>query len=298
MSSDSLLRAVRRQLALGRLLPLGPPADSSWIAERAAVSVLRHLARELPGIRVDALRLGPDPDAASAGRWEPGPPDGGTGGRAAAPMGAVTGGPLRIEASFAATAAQPLPARAQQLRTVLNRGAADRLGLDVARVDLVVTGLLEEGEDAGPESAHDGRGGAPVSGPDGHRPPVLTSGGSGTPPGRGADGTVRRGSLTAAVTAGVLGVPGVMRPEERADGTGADVSVSDTRQPPARHVGLRLVVDGHRRVPEVVRQARAAAVRRAGPGAPGPLSVSVVVTEAVTTDAVAPGRPGARSGPG
>ncbi|MGC3004257.1 nucleopolyhedrovirus P10 family protein, partial [Streptomyces sp. G35A] len=35
-TADRWTRAVREQVGLGRLLPLGGPRDGAWIAERAA----------------------------------------------------------------------------------------------------------------------------------------------------------------------------------------------------------------------------------------------------------------------
>ncbi|WP_344296169.1 hypothetical protein, partial [Streptomyces synnematoformans] len=58
MTAGSWERAVREQVGLGRLLPLGAAADGAWIAERAAASVLRHAAAEVRGARVTALRVG------------------------------------------------------------------------------------------------------------------------------------------------------------------------------------------------------------------------------------------------
>ncbi|MET9473777.1 hypothetical protein ABZY04_17860, partial [Streptomyces sp. NPDC002922] len=42
--ADGWTAAVRQRLGLGRLLPLGGPADGAWISERAAVAVLRRSA--------------------------------------------------------------------------------------------------------------------------------------------------------------------------------------------------------------------------------------------------------------
>lgn len=44
-TADRWTRAVREQLRLGRLLPLGGPGDGAWIAERAAREVLLVAAR-------------------------------------------------------------------------------------------------------------------------------------------------------------------------------------------------------------------------------------------------------------
>ncbi|WP_234380547.1 hypothetical protein [Streptomyces sp. CMB-StM0423] len=59
MTAGSWERAVREQVGLGRLLPLGGAADGTWIAERAAAGVLRRAAAEVREARVTGLRIGP-----------------------------------------------------------------------------------------------------------------------------------------------------------------------------------------------------------------------------------------------
>lgn len=129
---------VRQQVGLGRFLPLGGPYDGAWIAERAAGGALREAAeREVPEVRLDGIRLGlADPDRAA----DPAVPP---------PPSALPPGPLRLTAEFAATAAWPLPETASRLRTALAVAATERLGLDVAEVDLRVTKLLDEEPGAG-----------------------------------------------------------------------------------------------------------------------------------------------------
>ncbi|MFH8760140.1 hypothetical protein [Streptomyces atroolivaceus] len=129
--ADGWTSAVRQRLGLGRLLPLGGPADGSWIAERAATTVLRDAATG-SGAVLGTVRIAPaDEDHA------PEPPVPG-------PTGALPPGPLRIEAGFSATARRPLTATADALRAALLTAAAQRLGLVVEEVDLRVTDLLEE----------------------------------------------------------------------------------------------------------------------------------------------------------
>ncbi|MEU2249737.1 hypothetical protein [Streptomyces sp. NPDC019224] len=124
--------AVRQRVALGRLLPLGGPADGAWIAERAAVAVLRRaVAGPAPGPVLGELRIAvADPESAPAAQVPP-------------PASALPPGPLRIEATMSATADRPLPAAAEALRAALLSAAARRLGLVVTEVDLQVTGLLD-----------------------------------------------------------------------------------------------------------------------------------------------------------
>jgi len=135
MTADSWTRAVRHQLRLGRLLPLGDRREGTWIAERAAEGVLRDAARQVRGVRLGALRIAlADPENAH----EPAVPP---------PPGALPPGPLRITADFAAVATEPLPATASRLRTALATAAAERLGLVVDEVDLRVTVLLDHMDD-------------------------------------------------------------------------------------------------------------------------------------------------------
>ncbi|MGN5632855.1 hypothetical protein [Streptomyces sp. AC154] len=137
--ADGWTAAVRQRLGLGRLLPLGGPADGAWISERAAVAVLRRAVRG-PGPVLGELRIAvADPETAP-------------GARVPSPPSALPPGPLRIEATMAATADQPLPAAAAALRSALLAAASLRLGLEVREVDLQVTELLEtEPERAEPE---------------------------------------------------------------------------------------------------------------------------------------------------
>lgn len=128
--------AVRQRLGLGRLLPLGGPADRAWISERAAVAVLRRAAvGPGSGPVLGELRIAvADPDTAPKPELPP-------------PPSALPPGPLRIEATMAATADQPLPTAAAALREALLTAAAQRLGLVVTEVDLRVTELLERSPD-------------------------------------------------------------------------------------------------------------------------------------------------------
>ncbi|MGI5249589.1 hypothetical protein [Actinacidiphila glaucinigra] len=154
MTADRLTRAVRRQLGLGRVLPLGGPGDSVWVTERAAAGVLRAAAGAVPGIRLGALRIGtadgpggadgPDgPDGSDGSDGEPGDAAGLP--AESAPSGALPRRPLRVEAGFEATPERPLPDSAGRLRDALWRAATEDVGLETEAVDLTVTGLLEEG---------------------------------------------------------------------------------------------------------------------------------------------------------
>ncbi|WP_327702181.1 hypothetical protein OG530_10065 [Streptomyces decoyicus] len=136
MAANQLAQTVRAQLGIGRVLPLGGPADGSWITEQAAAGALRAAAGTPAGVRIGTLRLSvADPGHAP----EPAVP---------APPSALPPGPLRIEADFTAVADRPLPTLADQVRTALLEAAVRELGLVVGVVDLRVTGLLEGDEAA------------------------------------------------------------------------------------------------------------------------------------------------------
>ncbi|MEV5599284.1 hypothetical protein [Streptomyces sp. NPDC052496] len=236
MAGDQLVTAVRRQLGLGRLLPLGGPADGAWIAERAAAGVLREVGDAVPGLRVGTLRLSlADADTAP----EPAVPS---------PPSALPPGPLLIEADFAATAGRPVPASAGLLREALLAGAAERLGLEVSAVDLRVTDLLDEDEEK--ERAREKERDEEAAG---------GSGGDASPggaPGAGGATAGDAGPLEAAV----LRVPGVVglvpalgalsRPVRQEDG----------------HVLVQLAAAPDRRTLDVARAVRGAVEEAAGGG--------------------------------
>ncbi|MEU6258269.1 nucleopolyhedrovirus P10 family protein [Streptomyces sp. NPDC047043] len=132
MTAEQWVHAVRHQLGVGRLLPLGGARDGAWISEGAAEGVLRRAAGELRGVRLETLRIAlADAEDTS----DPAVP---------APPSALPPGPLRVTARFAATAAEPLPTTADLLRTTLAAAATELLGLAVTEVDLRVTALLDE----------------------------------------------------------------------------------------------------------------------------------------------------------
>ena len=151
MTADGWTKAVREQLGLGRVLPLGGPHDGAWITESAARAALRRAAESLPGLSLGRLRISSvdsggkqSEDAGGYGHETAVPP----------PPSALPPGPLRVTADLAAMAgpaAEPLPATAARLRQALFTAAADRLGLTVAEVDLRVTHLVET--DTGPSGS-------------------------------------------------------------------------------------------------------------------------------------------------
>ncbi|MEW2050308.1 nucleopolyhedrovirus P10 family protein [Streptomyces sp. NPDC005476] len=216
MTADGWTSAVRHQLALGRLLPLGGPRDGAWITGVAAEAVLRRAARSVEGVRLSTLEIaGADP----AGVYEPAVPP---------PPGALPPGPLRVTADIAAYASEPLPATASRLRSALAAAATERLGLAVSEVDLRVTALLDE--DPEPQAAR------PAPEP----PPV---------------GTAQHGD-EARATVAALSVPGVtrltdvigraVRIEEREHATAL----------PRRHARVEIAVSAHHRAVDVAREVR------------------------------------------
>ncbi|MFD5339683.1 nucleopolyhedrovirus P10 family protein [Streptomyces hawaiiensis] len=230
MTADRWTQAVRHQLGIGRLLPLGDARDGAWIAERAAEAVLRSAAWDAPGVRLDALRV---TAAGTADTAEPAVP---------APPSALPPGPLRVTAEFAATASQPLPATATLLRATLATAATRRLGLTVAEVDLRVTGLLDEER------------------------PAEAGAGTGLPePPRAASAD---GGDEARVAAAALGVQGVLHltgtlghPVHIEELPGEEAAL------PHRHVRLELAVGADQRARDVAREVRTV-VRRALPDHP------------------------------
>lgn len=271
---DALARAVRRQLGLGALLPLGDPADGAWITEEAVAGVLRRAARGVAGVRLGALRVTTAGSASGAV-----PPSG-----FPAPPGALPPGPLRCAADLTAALVpgavphefahgvphEPLYETADRLRTALWAVSEERLGLEWAAIDLRVTDVLADLPPEGDGTAEPDQGTpAPPA------PPAPSSAGSGP---------------AAPVRAAALAVPGVAR-EHAVLGAGRD---------PAARVQIA-VAGGH----------RAADVARAVRGALGPAPVAVVVTAVDPTEAGAEGhrahrrtvdpgavRPGSPGGPG
>ncbi|MER7201145.1 nucleopolyhedrovirus P10 family protein [Streptomyces sp. CB01635] len=225
MSADRWTQAVRHQLGLGRLVPLGGPRDGCWLAESAARSALRQAVQSVHGVRLGSLRVElADPD----GSYESAVP---------APPSALPPGPLRIVAECAAAPDEPLPTAASRLRAALNGAASDGLGLAVAEVDLRVTALLDDG----PETEA-----AP-----GHSEPDIADGGQAK-----ADSDEERAGQAA------LSVPGVARLTGSLGGLGRAVHIGERPEGaatlPRRHVRIELAVSGGRRVLDVARDVRTA----------------------------------------
>lgn len=225
MTGNGWTEAVRRQLGLGRVLPLGGPGDGSWLTEACADGVLRHAAEQVNGVRLGALRVAlADPSTAYAPSVPP-------------PPSALPPGPLRITAEFAAEPSEPLPAAAARLRAALFAAADERLGLAVEEVDLSVTTLLDAGQ-------------APVDVPkDTETPPD----GAQAAPGSGDE---------ARAASAALEVPGVRRLTGALGGFGRAVHLDDAPAAdtalPRRHARVELATDREHRALDVALAVRAA----------------------------------------
>ncbi|MEU6826818.1 nucleopolyhedrovirus P10 family protein [Streptomyces atriruber] len=242
MTGEGWTQAVRRQLGLGRVLPLGGAADGAWVTESAVDGALRRMAERVPGVRLGTVRVAPAaPDEASVAAV-PSPPS------------ALPPGPLRIVAEFAAVAGDPLPAAADRLRVALSE-AADGLGLVTDGVDLRVTALLDTAEEGGEE----GR-----SGP--HTP---TAGDSDDQKEDGDDSDEARAERAALAVPGVARLTGVL---------GRAVHIEQhpaTGALPRRHARVELATDHGHRALDVALAVRAAV----GADLPDHPSVAVLVTE-------------------
>ncbi|WP_129297030.1 hypothetical protein [Streptomyces lydicus] len=247
MAANQWAQAVRVQLGIGRVLPLGGPADGSWITEQAATGALRAAAGTPAGVHLGSLRLSvADPDRAP----QPAVP---------APPSALPPGPLRIEADFAAVAGRPLPTVADQVRTALLEASVRELGLVVGVVDLQVSELLDEDEAPSPPPAD------------------RTQGPPATPSAEERSGATQEGP--AGPTAVARGVPGVARLAPVLGGASRAVRYTDG------HVLIQLATaPGYRAldVSSAVRRAVAAA-----PAAPSTVAVLVTAVGTELTDAPA-----------
>lgn len=224
VATDRLARAVREQLTLGRLLPLGGPADGAWLTEQAARSVLRRAEARVAGARLGSLRIGLADPARAARPAVP------------APVSALPPGPLRIGVTCVAVAGQPLQSVTQELRTALHACATERLGLEIDSIDLRVTELLEELPPAAPP--------APLPVP--ARKPHISAGMVAL----AAAATAVPG--VAALTPVLGGSAQPLRAEDRTDAEGV---------PLGRHVQVQLAVAEGYRALDVARAVRVAVGR-------------------------------------
>ncbi|MFG2142003.1 hypothetical protein [Streptomyces sp. NPDC048650] len=228
MAGIELALAVRQQLGIGRVLPLGGPADGSWITERAAAAVLRAAVGTTAGMRLGALRLTVADPAAGTPAVPP-------------PPSALPPGPLRITADLRAPDDRPLPGAADELRAALLAAADRELGLVVGSVDLRISGLLTADEE--PAATDTGAG----------REPAATE--TGAPPETGGapqDGTEGQPDGPDSLAAVVLGVPGVAGLAPALGGR------SRALRPHGGHVLIQLATAPGRRALDVARAVRLA----------------------------------------
>src|SRR5438874_648961 len=106
-------------------------ASPAIFSTTPSAMVVRPRTAGSAAARLGAVAVGP---AHPAGAGDSGP---------GAPMGALPHVPVRIGAGFEAGVDEPLPVTAERLRAALWSTARDLLGIEVAVVDLTVTGLLE-----------------------------------------------------------------------------------------------------------------------------------------------------------
>jgi hypothetical protein len=252
VKTEAWTQATRHRFGLGRLLPLGGPGDGTWITEQAAVQALGRTASEIPGVRLESLRIGSAPlESASEPAVRP-------------PAGAMPPGPLRIEAAFSASLGQPLHETADQLRNRMLDAAARRLGLATVTADLRVTDVHEVPQ-TGTKTRTVARPTTPTPQSTAARSSLPVTG-AGSP--RGAVGDL------ADVATGVPGVAGLTtvlgsRP----------VKMEDQADPPGRRVEVHLAVAAGHHPLEVARAVRAAVADAAATDAPGPVTVAVLITE-------------------
>ncbi|MEU7106886.1 hypothetical protein ABZ951_17760 [Streptomyces sp. NPDC046215] len=244
MVADRWAQAVRRQLGLGRLLPLGGAPDGAWITESAAAGALRRAAREAgAGARLESVRLSVADPAAAARPAVPAPPS------------ALPPGPLRVDVDLRAPGGVPLPVTADRLRTAL-LAAGEALGLVVESVDLRVTALLDP-----PHEEPDEEDEEPDEGPDG----AAAAEPAGTP------------ETPDPVAAAVLAVPGVAALAPLLGRPASAVRYEDAPDSGSAgcHVRVDIAVAPPWRALDVALAVRAAATRAAGKKG---LTVAVVVT--------------------
>ncbi|MBP8535106.1 hypothetical protein [Streptomyces sp. MK37H] len=113
--ADRVMRAVRAEVRLGRMLPLDDPTRELRIAETAAAKVLRRAADRAPGVRAASCRLIPDEGSTR----------------------------VTIAMTLAVTLDQPLPGRATEVRRAVAHAAGHELGLAVSTIDLRIASVLE-----------------------------------------------------------------------------------------------------------------------------------------------------------
>lgn len=113
--ADRIMRIVRTEVRLGRLLPLADTLLDLRITESAAAKVLRQAADTVPGARAATCRL--------------------------VPAGEETG--VQVTMTLSAALDLPLPDTVTQVRRSIIHAAEQTLGLAVTTVDIIVVDVLE-----------------------------------------------------------------------------------------------------------------------------------------------------------
>ncbi|MBO8190855.1 hypothetical protein ITI46_03955 [Streptomyces oryzae] len=255
MTAERLTHAVRRQIGLGRLLPLGEASDGAWVTEEAAIAVLDRSVRSVPGVRLSAVRVELASPRTAAEPAVPPPPS------------AMSPGPLTLTAELSAPADRPVPAAAQEVRDALLAAAERELGLPLENVDLRVTELV----DAGPDG--------PASEPAAGSEEVSETGASGSAGAahHGAADRVSRAVLAVEGVARLAPLPGPALSRVAAGPAVAAVRIEGDPATDRRcHVLLQLGLSPTHRALDTARAAAAAA--RSALGASGTVTVAVVVT--------------------
>ncbi|MFE4370381.1 hypothetical protein ACFRMN_19475 [Streptomyces sp. NPDC056835] len=114
-----VMRAVRAEVRLGRLLPLDDPAQELRIAETTVAKVLRGAADRVPGVRAASCRLSPDDGSNKV---------------------TIT---MTLSMTLSMTLDLPLPGRATAVRRAVAYAAAQKLGLAISGIDLRIVSVLE-----------------------------------------------------------------------------------------------------------------------------------------------------------
>jgi hypothetical protein len=118
-----VMRLVRAELHTGRLLPLGEPDEELTLTETAAARALRAAVDAEPGVQARSCRIRPHENRA----------------------GAAVPGPVVVRLSVGVPYGEPIHPLTDRLRERVRRAATERLGLEVAKVDVDVVDL--EGTD-------------------------------------------------------------------------------------------------------------------------------------------------------
>ncbi|MEU3460365.1 hypothetical protein ABZ721_10455 [Streptomyces sp. NPDC006733] len=123
---------VRTEVRPGRTLPLGEVADDDWITETAAARVLREAAESVRGVAAGSCRIHPLSATPGSAR------------SFALPGTRLPREPLRVALEVAAPLSWTIPAVAAAVRERVLTAARERVGLDVAQIDVTVIDLLDD----------------------------------------------------------------------------------------------------------------------------------------------------------